>query len=142
MGSPVAVGTAVVTGLAGVGMVLLLAPDGSRAERSAAPVAPDPLDTARTFWDHAEAGECREASELMWWPADRARRQQAYAEVCADAAPVTGVDLGEASPVAVNERPYGASDMVSVPVTLTDASGTTALDLDLVAVDDRWYVIR
>ena len=140
------VGAGVLTGLAVVGLAFLVVP-GDDAARSVGSTRQDgsaqATQAAREFWDLAIDGECREASRLMWWPADRQARREAYAQVCEDSQVPDSVELGDPRAAGSTETPYGATYYLLVPVTLrTEGEAPVRDELRMVEVDDAWYVIR
>lgn len=78
----------------------------------------------------------------MWWPADREARREGYTRVCQEADRPDSVEIGDPRAAGSTEMPYGATDYLVVPVTLTTAGATTTDELRMVEVDDAWYVIR
>lgn len=139
------VGVAVLAGLAVVGIAFLAVPDDQQQARSTSSSQDGSAAAVRVageFWDLAIDGECREASRLMWWPADREARREGYARVCQEAVKPDSVEIGDPRPAGSTETPFGATDYLVVPVTLTTAGTTTTDELRMVEVDDAWYVIR
>lgn len=138
-------GAAVLTGLAVVGIAFLVVPDDGQRARSTSSTqdgSAAAVRVAREFWDLAIDNECRQASQLMWWPADRRARREGYERVCEDADKPDSVGIGDPRTAGSTEMPFGATDYLVVPVTLTTAGTTTTDELRMVEVDDAWYVIR
>lgn len=143
MRSPLGLGTVVVTCLATAGLAFLVSPGTDQAATAGAAREPGPAQAAEAFWDLAIDGDCRGATELMWWPADREARRQAYARICRSAQAPDEVEVGEPRPGGSTEVPYGATDYVVVPVELRrDGADPVTDELQMVRVDGDWFVIR
>ncbi|MCW2816432.1 MAG: hypothetical protein JWN84_3887 [Nocardioides sp.] len=143
MRSALGLGTVVVTCLATAGLAFLVSPGTDQAATAGATAQAGPTQAAEAFWDLAVEGDCRAASELMWWPADREARQRAYARICASAQAPDEVEVGEPRPGGSTETPYGATDLVVVPFELRrDGSEPVTDELRMVRVDGDWLVIR
>lgn len=146
MRSPLGFGTAVVAALAAAGVAFLVTPGDDVAQagdRSVAGEQPGAAQVAQEFWDLALDGRCAEATQLMWWPADREARREAYARVCVSADVPDGVDIGEPQVGGSTDVPFGATDYVTVPVVLQRDDGLPVVDeLGMVRVDGSWFVIR
>lgn len=146
MGSPLGFATVVLTGLATAGLAFLVLPDDEPRDTGASEssqTVSGAAQAARQFWDLALAGECREASRLMWWPADREARRRGYERICEEADLPGSVVIGDEQRVGSTQTPYGASDYLVLPVTLRSAGREpVTTELRMVEVDDAWYVIR
>lgn len=143
MRSPLGFGTAVVTALATAGLAFLVTPGDDVARAGAVPSEPGANQVAREFWDLALEGRCTAASRLMWWPADRSARREAYAQVCAEADVPDEVEIGTPRAGGSTDVPFGATDYVLVPVVLHHGGGVRTEDeLRMVRVDGSWFVIR